>query len=115
MGMEPRGAAGGGRARRSGARGRCVRRHEQRGQDGDRIGEGRGQHAGGRGDQRGDEGGDRGGQPRARRLRQQATAGGAAAAVAIGDTALGKVLTDDKGMTLYVFKNDVAGSGKSAC
>ncbi|MBI5285411.1 MAG: hypothetical protein HY874_09995 [Chloroflexi bacterium] len=33
----------------------------------------------------------------------------------IADTSLGKVLTDDKGMTLYTFKNDVAGNGKSAC
>jgi predicted lipoprotein with Yx(FWY)xxD motif len=30
------------------------------------------------------------------------------------DPALGKFLTDGKGMTLYTFKNDVANSGKSA-
>lgn len=35
------------------------------------------------------------------------------ASVNVGDTAIGKVLTDNKGMTLYTFKNDVAGSGKS--
>jgi len=35
--------------------------------------------------------------------------------VQIGDTTLGKVLTDASGMTLYAFKNDTAGSGKSAC
>ena len=46
---------------------------------------------------------------------QQAAAGGAPATVMIADTSLGKVLTDDKGMTLYTYKNDVAGSGKSAC
>jgi predicted lipoprotein with Yx(FWY)xxD motif len=32
----------------------------------------------------------------------------------VGDTAIGNVLVDNKGMTLYTFKNDVAGSGKSA-
>jgi predicted lipoprotein with Yx(FWY)xxD motif len=46
---------------------------------------------------------------------QQAAAGGAAATVMIADTSLGKVLADDKGMTLYMYKNDVANSGKSAC
>ena len=34
--------------------------------------------------------------------------------VNVGDTAIGKVLVDDKGMTLYTFKNDVPNSGKSA-
>jgi predicted lipoprotein with Yx(FWY)xxD motif len=38
-----------------------------------------------------------------------------ASAVKVGDTSKGKVLTDAAGMTLYVFKNDVNGSGKSAC
>jgi predicted lipoprotein with Yx(FWY)xxD motif len=36
------------------------------------------------------------------------------AAVNVGDTAIGKVLVDDKGFTLYTFKNDVVNSGKSA-
>ena len=36
------------------------------------------------------------------------------ATVNVGDTAIGKVLVDDKGFTLYTFKNDVASSGKSA-
>lgn len=36
------------------------------------------------------------------------------ATVNVGDTAIGKVLIDDKGFTLYTFKNDVAGDGKSA-
>ena len=36
-------------------------------------------------------------------------AAGAAAAIALADTGLGKVLTDGKGMTLYVFKPDNAG------
>ena len=40
-------------------------------------------------------------------------AGGAT--VMIASTAIGMVLTDPSGMTLYVFKNDTAGSGKSAC
>jgi predicted lipoprotein with Yx(FWY)xxD motif len=35
------------------------------------------------------------------------------ASVNVGDTAIGKVLVDNKGMTLYTFKNDIAGSGKS--
>jgi predicted lipoprotein with Yx(FWY)xxD motif len=34
--------------------------------------------------------------------------------VKVGDTALGKVLTDVGGFTLYTFKKDVAGNGKSA-
>lgn len=34
--------------------------------------------------------------------------------VNVGDTAIGKVLVDDKGFTLYTFKNDVANSGKSS-
>jgi predicted lipoprotein with Yx(FWY)xxD motif len=38
----------------------------------------------------------------------------AATGVKVGDTALGKVLTDAKGFTLYTFKSDVAGDGKSA-
>ncbi len=44
------------------------------------------------------------------------TAAGATgkATVNVGDTAIGKVLVDDKGFTLYTFKNDVANSGKSA-
>jgi predicted lipoprotein with Yx(FWY)xxD motif len=33
----------------------------------------------------------------------------------IGDTSLGKVLTDADGFTLYTFKNDTANSGASAC
>jgi predicted lipoprotein with Yx(FWY)xxD motif len=37
-----------------------------------------------------------------------------ATGVKVGDTALGKVLTNAKGFTLYTFKNDVAGNGKSA-
>jgi predicted lipoprotein with Yx(FWY)xxD motif len=36
------------------------------------------------------------------------------ATVNVGDTAIGKVLIDDKGFTLYTFKNDVADDGKSA-
>lgn len=36
------------------------------------------------------------------------------ATINVGDTAIGKVLVDDKGFTLYTFKNDVAGDGKSA-
>jgi predicted lipoprotein with Yx(FWY)xxD motif len=46
---------------------------------------------------------------------QPAASAGGAATVNVSDTALGNVLTDDKGMTLYVFKNDTTGSGKSAC
>jgi predicted lipoprotein with Yx(FWY)xxD motif len=34
--------------------------------------------------------------------------------VKVGSTALGQVLTDAKGFTLYTFKNDIAGNGKSA-
>jgi predicted lipoprotein with Yx(FWY)xxD motif len=42
-------------------------------------------------------------------------ASGASGGVKVGDTTkLGKVLTDDKGMTLYTFKNDTA-PGKSSC
>ncbi len=41
-------------------------------------------------------------------------ASGTVGGVKVGDTKLGKVLTDDKGMTLYVFKNDTT-PGKSAC
>ncbi len=36
------------------------------------------------------------------------------AGVKVADSALGKILVDAKGFTLYTFKNDVAGSGKSA-
>ncbi|HEX7471638.1 MAG TPA: hypothetical protein VF323_01035, partial [Candidatus Limnocylindrales bacterium] len=36
-------------------------------------------------------------------------------AVATGSAAVGKYLTGDNGMTLYTFKNDTPGSGKSAC
>jgi predicted lipoprotein with Yx(FWY)xxD motif len=43
-----------------------------------------------------------------------ATQPSGATGVKVGDTALGKVLTDARGFTLYTFKNDVAGSGKSA-
>jgi predicted lipoprotein with Yx(FWY)xxD motif len=46
-------------------------------------------------------------------------AGGTAApgtgAVDERDTSIGKVLTDSSGKTLYVFKNDTANSGTSAC
>ena len=35
--------------------------------------------------------------------------------IAVGSTSLGPVLVDGGGMTLYLFKNDTAGSGKSAC
>jgi predicted lipoprotein with Yx(FWY)xxD motif len=40
--------------------------------------------------------------------------GTTAAGVAVADSALGKILVDVKGFTLYTFTNDVAGSGKSA-
>jgi predicted lipoprotein with Yx(FWY)xxD motif len=43
-----------------------------------------------------------------------ATQPSGAPGVKLGDTALGKVLTDARGFTLYTFKNDVAGSGESA-
>jgi predicted lipoprotein with Yx(FWY)xxD motif len=33
----------------------------------------------------------------------------------VRDSALGKILSDTAGMTLYTFKNDIPGSGKSAC
>ncbi len=36
-------------------------------------------------------------------------------AVVSGAAPLGKYLTGDNGMTLYTFKNDTAGNGKSAC
>ena len=40
---------------------------------------------------------------------------GGAATIKIAEAgALGRVLTSDKGLTLYTFKNDVAGSGQSA-
>lgn len=42
-------------------------------------------------------------------------ASGASGGVKVGDTTkLGKVLTDDKGLTLYTFKNDTT-PGKSSC
>jgi predicted lipoprotein with Yx(FWY)xxD motif len=34
--------------------------------------------------------------------------------VKVADSALGKILVDTAGFTLYTFKNDVAGNGKSA-
>ncbi len=37
----------------------------------------------------------------------------AAGIITIRETAIGKVLADDKGFTLYTFANDVANSGKS--
>ena len=40
--------------------------------------------------------------------------GDAAVTVKVGDSALGKVLTDTKVMTLYTYNKDVAGSGQSA-
>lgn len=40
---------------------------------------------------------------------------GSGGSIKVGDTSLGKVLTDDKGFTLYTFKNDVVDSGKSVC
>jgi predicted lipoprotein with Yx(FWY)xxD motif len=43
-----------------------------------------------------------------------ATSAATKATVNVGDTAIGKVLVDDKGFTLYTFKNDVVSSGKSA-
>lgn len=36
------------------------------------------------------------------------------AEVAVAESSLGKILVDAKGFTLYTFKNDVAGNGKSA-
>ena len=39
----------------------------------------------------------------------------AVADVAVGHTNLGDVVVDAKGMTVYVFDNDVVGSGSSAC
>jgi predicted lipoprotein with Yx(FWY)xxD motif len=38
-----------------------------------------------------------------------------ATTVRIGDTSLGKVLVDERGMTLYTFKNDPPNEGKSVC
>ncbi len=35
--------------------------------------------------------------------------------VKVRDSSLGKILSDGAGMTLYTFKNDAPGSGKSAC
>jgi len=35
--------------------------------------------------------------------------------VAVGDSIFGKILVDDKGMSLYMFTKDTAGDGKSTC
>ena len=43
-----------------------------------------------------------------------ATAASGATGVKVADSRLGKILVDAKGFTLYTFKNDVVGSGKSA-
>lgn len=43
-----------------------------------------------------------------------APAAGASASVAVATTPLGKILADDKGMTLYRFDNDTT-AGKSSC
>jgi predicted lipoprotein with Yx(FWY)xxD motif len=43
-----------------------------------------------------------------------ATAAGAATVKIATDAKLGRILADSQGLTLYTFKNDVAGSGKSA-
>jgi predicted lipoprotein with Yx(FWY)xxD motif len=43
-----------------------------------------------------------------------AAPGATGAGVKVADSALGKILVDARGFTLYTFKNDVAGSGKSA-
>jgi predicted lipoprotein with Yx(FWY)xxD motif len=43
-----------------------------------------------------------------------ATAGAAGGSLKVADSKLGKVLVDDKGLTLYTFKNDTS-PGKSAC
>lgn len=42
------------------------------------------------------------------------TTAATAPTVKIGDSSLGKVLTDSRGMTLYTFSRDVSGSGASA-
>ena len=42
------------------------------------------------------------------------TTAAAATGVKVSDSALGKILVDAAGFTLYTFKNDVAGNGKSA-
>jgi predicted lipoprotein with Yx(FWY)xxD motif len=39
---------------------------------------------------------------------------GAATGVMVGTSAVGQILTDDRGFTLYTFTKDVAGSGASA-
>jgi predicted lipoprotein with Yx(FWY)xxD motif len=44
-----------------------------------------------------------------------ATSTPSATTLRVGDTALGKVLVDEKGMTLYTFKNDPTDASKSAC
>jgi predicted lipoprotein with Yx(FWY)xxD motif len=47
--------------------------------------------------------------------RGPAAAGGAVTLKVGTDATLGKFLTDEKGLTLYTFTKDTAGSGKSAC
>ncbi len=44
-----------------------------------------------------------------------ASSSSASGDLAVADTALGKVLVDSKGMTVYYFTKDEADSGKSAC
>ena len=44
-----------------------------------------------------------------------ASSGAAAATVKVGDSKLGKVLTDGAGMTLYTFKPDASSPGTSNC
>ena len=51
------------------------------------------------------------GTPAASGTSPSGTTGGAS--VNVGDTTIGKVVVDNKGFTLYTFKNDVPGSGKS--
>lgn len=43
-----------------------------------------------------------------------ATTAASGGGVKVGDSSLGKIFVDAKGFTLYTFKNDVAGNGKSA-
>lgn len=55
------------------------------------------------------------GSPTAGATSAATSAGGATGVLKIStDATLGQFFTDDKGMTLYIFKNDVAGNGKSA-
>ena len=42
-------------------------------------------------------------------------AASAAGDLAVADTSLGKILVDSKGLTVYYFTKDKAGSGKSVC